>query len=110
MSTISPQARQELVTAVAERYQRSTPAERGRILDEFVALSQRPSAALTRIPTANRARPWRRRSSTAPYPRLPQRQSVSVPPVPDENDACGQNARRSHRPRSRLGAFIHIPG
>ena len=29
MSTISPQARQELVTAVAERYQRSTPAERG---------------------------------------------------------------------------------
>ena len=39
MSTISPQARQELVTAVAERYQRSTPAERGRILDEFVALT-----------------------------------------------------------------------
>ena len=39
MSTISPQARQELVAAVAERYQRSTPAERGRILDEFVALT-----------------------------------------------------------------------
>ena len=33
------QARQELVAAVAERYQRSTPAERGRILDEFVALT-----------------------------------------------------------------------
>ncbi len=29
MSTISPQARQELVTAVAERYRRSTPAETG---------------------------------------------------------------------------------
>ena len=39
MSTISPQARQELVTAVAERYQRSTPDERGRVLDEFVALT-----------------------------------------------------------------------
>ncbi len=39
MSTISPQARQELVAAVTERYQRSTPAERGRILDEFVALT-----------------------------------------------------------------------
>ena len=30
MSTISPQARQEWVAAVTERYQRSTPAERGR--------------------------------------------------------------------------------
>ena len=39
MSTISPGARQELVTAGAERYQRSTAAERGWILDEFVALT-----------------------------------------------------------------------
>ena len=39
MSTISPAARQELVTAVAERYQRSTAAEKGWILDEFVALT-----------------------------------------------------------------------
>ena len=39
MSTISPQARQELVTAVAERYRRSTAAEKGWILDEFVALT-----------------------------------------------------------------------
>ena len=39
MSTISPEARQELVMAVAARYRQSTPAERGRILDEFVALT-----------------------------------------------------------------------
>ena len=39
MSTISPAARQELVTAVAERYQHSTAAEKGWILDEFVALT-----------------------------------------------------------------------
>ena len=39
MSPISPQARQELVTTVAERYQRSTPAEKRWILDEFVALT-----------------------------------------------------------------------
>ena len=39
MSMISPEARQELVTAVAARYRQSTPAERERILDEFVALT-----------------------------------------------------------------------
>ncbi len=48
---------------------------------------QRPSAAHTRIPTANRARPWRSRPWTAPYPGLPHRQSVSIPPALDENDA-----------------------
>ena len=39
MSTMSPEGRRELVAAVIERYQRSTLAERGRILDEFVALT-----------------------------------------------------------------------
>ena len=39
MSTISPEARRELVTAVTERYQHSTSAEKGWILDEFVALT-----------------------------------------------------------------------
>ena len=39
MSTISAGARQELVVAVAERYQTSTAAEKRRILDEFVALT-----------------------------------------------------------------------
>ena len=48
---------------------------------------QRPSAAHTRSPTANRARPWRSRPWTAPYPGLPHRQSVSIPPALDENDA-----------------------
>ena len=39
MSTISPEARRELVATAAERYRQSTAVERGRILDEFVALT-----------------------------------------------------------------------
>jgi len=39
MSTISPGTRQELVTAVADRYRQSTAAEKRLILDEFVALT-----------------------------------------------------------------------
>ena len=48
---------------------------------------QRLSAAHTRIPTAHRARPWRSRPWTAPYPGLPHRRSVSIPPAPDGSDA-----------------------
>ena len=57
MSTISPQARQALVTAVAERYQRSTPAERGRILDEFVALTGYHRKHAIRVLNGNSAMP-----------------------------------------------------
>ena len=39
MSTISPDVRRELVAAAAERYRQSTAVERGRIPDEFVALT-----------------------------------------------------------------------
>ena len=39
MSKISAEARKELVTAVAERYQAGVASEKGRILDEFVALT-----------------------------------------------------------------------
>lgn len=39
MSRISAEARKELVTAVAERYQAGVASEKGRILDEFVALT-----------------------------------------------------------------------
>ena len=39
MSTMSPEGRRELVATVIERYLRSTQAERGRILDEVVALT-----------------------------------------------------------------------
>ena len=39
MSKISAEARKELVTAVAERYQAGEASEKGRILDEFVALT-----------------------------------------------------------------------
>ena len=54
MSTISPQARQELVTAVAERYRRSTAAEKGWILEEFVAL--RVLNGSSAMPAARRGR------------------------------------------------------
>ena len=51
MSTIGPQARQELVTAVAERYGRSTPDERGRILARRVRRAHRvPPQARHRSP------------------------------------------------------------
>ena len=39
MSNISAKARKELVAAVAERYRDGTASEKGRILDEFVALT-----------------------------------------------------------------------
>ena len=49
-----------------------------------------PPAPVSRAythPTAHRARPWRSRPWTAPYPGLPHRQSVSIPPAPDGSDA-----------------------
>lgn len=67
MSTISPQARQELVTAVAERYQRSTPAERGRILDEFVALTGYHRKHAIRVLNGNSAMPAVRRGRRSVY-------------------------------------------
>ena len=67
MSTISPQARQELVTAVAKRYQRSTPAERGRILDEFVALTGHHRKHAIRVLNGNSATPAARRGRRSVY-------------------------------------------
>ena len=67
MSTISPQARPELVTAVAERYQRSTPAERGRILDEFVALTGYHRKHAIRVLNGNSAMPAVRRGRRSVY-------------------------------------------
>ena len=57
MSTISPGARQELVTAVAERYQRSTAAEKGWVLDEFVALTGYHRKHAIRVLHGNSATP-----------------------------------------------------
>ena len=67
MSTMSPQARQELVTAVAERYQRSTPAERGRLLDEFVALTGYHRKHSIRVLNGSSAVPAVRRGRRSVY-------------------------------------------
>jgi hypothetical protein len=67
MSTISPQARQELVTAVAERYQRSTPAEKGWILDEFVALTGYHRKHAIRVLNGSSAMPAVRRGRRSVY-------------------------------------------
>ena len=67
MLTISPQARQELVAAVAERYQRSTPAERGRILDEFVALTGYHRKHAIRVLNGSSAMPAVRRGRRSVY-------------------------------------------
>ena len=39
MSKVGAEARKELVTAVAKRYQAGVASEKGRMLDEFVALT-----------------------------------------------------------------------
>ena len=67
MSTISPQARQELVTAVAERFRRSTPAEKGWILDEFVALTGYHRKHAIRVLNGNSAMPAARRGRRSVY-------------------------------------------
>ena len=67
MSTISPQARQELVTAVAERYRRSTPAEKGWILDEFAALTGYLRKHAIRVLNGHSAKPAARRGRRSVY-------------------------------------------
>ena len=67
MSTMSPEGRRELVAAVIERYQRSTPAERGRILDEFVALTGYHRKHAIRVLNGNSATPARPRGRRSVY-------------------------------------------
>ena len=67
MSTMSPEGRRELVAAVIERYQRSTLAERGRILDEFVALTGYHRKHAIRALNGNSATPARPRGRRSVY-------------------------------------------
>ena len=67
MSTMSPEGRRELVAAVIERYQRSTLAERGRILDEFVALTGYHRKHGIRVLNGNSATPARPRGRRSVY-------------------------------------------
>ena len=53
MSKISAEARKELVAAVAERYQTGSATEKGRILDEFVALTEYHRKHAIRILSGN---------------------------------------------------------
>ena len=66
MSTISPEARRELVAAAAERYRQSTAVERGRILDEFVALTGYHRKHAIRVLNGDPAMPPARRP--VPHP------------------------------------------
>ena len=67
MSTMSPEGRRELVAAVTERYRRSTPAERGRILDEFVALTGYHRKHAIRVLNGESAMPAVRRGRRSVY-------------------------------------------
>ena len=67
MSTMSPEGRRELAAAVTERYQRSTPAERGRILDEFVALTGYHRKHAIRVLNGDSATPAVRRGRRSVY-------------------------------------------
>ena len=63
MRRVSMVTRDELVAAVAERYARSDRAERGRILDEFAAVTGHHRKHAMRLlrggkPGGDRSRPW----------------------------------------------------
>ena len=67
MSTMSPEGRRELVAAVIERYRRSTPAARERILDEFGALTGYHRKHAIRVLNGNSAAPAVRRGRRSVY-------------------------------------------
>ncbi len=67
MSTISPAVRQELVTAVTERYQQSTAVEKRWILDEFVALTGYHRKHAIRVLNGNTVTPTVRRGRRCVY-------------------------------------------
>ena len=67
MSTMSPEGRRELVAAVTGRYRRSKPAERGRILDEFVALTGYHRKRAIRVLNGDSAMPAVRRGRRSVY-------------------------------------------
>ena len=67
MSTISAGTRQELVTAVADRYQQSTSAEKRLILDEFVALTGYHRKHAVRVLNGSATTPRARRGRRCVY-------------------------------------------
>ena len=67
MSTISPETRQELVTAVADRYRQSTAAEKRLILDEFVALTGYHRKHAVRVLNGSAITPRARRGRRCVY-------------------------------------------
>ena len=67
MSTISPGTRQELVTAVADRYRQSTAAEKRLILDEFVALTGYHRKHAVRVLNGSAITPRARRGRRCVY-------------------------------------------
>ena len=100
MSTISPAARQELVTAVAERYQHSTAAEKGWILDEFVALTGYHRKHAIRVPNGRATMPTVPRGRRCVYDEAVTEGLIVLWEASDR--MCGE--RRDHRPPSGTGA------
>ena len=100
MSTISPAARQELVTAVAERYQHSTAAEKGWILDEFVALTGYHRKHAIRVLNGRATMPTVPRGRRCVYDEAVTKGLIVLWEASDR--MCGE--RRDHRPPSGTGA------
>ena len=65
MRRVSMATRNELVAAVAERYARSSRLERGRILDEFVAVTGHHRKHAMRLLRGGGAEPDRRSGEDA---------------------------------------------
>ena len=100
MSKISAEARKELVTAVAERYQTGVASEKGRILDEFVALTgyHRKHAICILNGNPPKLVVMPRAGHTGQRMGKPSRRSrVLSPPSPQES--CNESVVLHSRPR-----------
>ena len=67
---ISKMAKQELVATIRDRYQQASKKDKGRILDEFTAITGHPSTASgcwAALLTIKASRPWEGASTTRPY-------------------------------------------
>ena len=66
-------AKQELVATIRDRYRRSSKKDKGRILDEFTAITgptvSTASGCWVALPPIKASRPWEGAYTTRPYPK-----------------------------------------
>ena len=94
---VSKMAKQELVATIRDRYRHSSKKDKGRILDEFTAITghhrKRGIRLLVGLPTIRASRSWEDASTTRPYAKRSS-WSGRLP------TASAVNGSRRHRPTS----------